>query len=69
MATETLSGTVKFFIQDKGYGFIKPDGIWNDKDVFFHQTEATIKLEKGDTVTFQLETGARGLKAIKVQKT
>jgi CspA family cold shock protein len=68
MAEETLFGTVKFFLENKGYGFITLDGK-EARDVFFHQTDANTKLAKDDKVSFLLETGKRGLKAVKVQKT
>ena len=56
------TGTVKFFNQAKGYGFIKPDQ--GDKDVFVHisalQSSALSRLEDGMRVSFDTEPDSRG---------
>jgi len=61
-----LTGIVKFFVESKGYGFIIPDEAIDD--VFFHQTNASSPLTKGDRVVFELEDTKRGPKAINVHK-
>ena len=59
------SGTVKWFSNDKGYGFITPDdGI---KDVFVHhgaiQGEGYKSLAEGAKVEYEVEEGPKGLQA------
>lgn len=59
------SGTVKFYNEQKGYGFIAPDG--GDKDVFVHATalqRAGIQgLEQGQKVSFDTEVDRRSGKS------
>ena len=63
------NGTVKFFNEKKGFGFIERE---NGEDVFFHfsaiQTTGFKTLEAGDRVTFDIEQGDRGPKAANVTK-
>ncbi len=63
-------GTVKWFNQEKGYGFIEVPG---EKDVFVHyrsiiSDEMRKSLDEGDRVTFELEDGPKGLQAANVRK-
>jgi CspA family cold shock protein len=63
------NGTVKWFNESKGFGFItKEDG----SDVFVHyssiQSNGYKSLAEGDTVSFDTENGPKGLKAINVVK-
>ncbi len=66
-----MTGTVKFFNQDKGFGFITPDG--GEKDVFVHisavQGSGLNGLADGQKVTFDTEPDKRGKgpKAINLQ--
>lgn len=56
-----MTGTVKFFNDSKGYGFINVDD--SDKDVFVHFTgilgDGHKSLSEGQRVTFDVETDAR----------
>jgi cold shock protein len=63
------NGTVKWFNESKGFGFItKEDG----EDVFVHHTAINgsgfRSLSEGQAVTFEVETGPKGLRAINVSK-
>lgn len=58
-------GTVKFFNNSKGYGFIKPDD--SDEDVFVHQTGLIDQIRENDQVQFEVEQGKKGLNAINVE--
>jgi cold shock protein len=70
MSTETkvYLGTVKFFLEAKGYGFVTDEV--SKTDYFFHFSEVKEKglLQKGEKVSFELEEGNRGLKAINIQR-
>ena len=59
------NGTVKFFNETKGFGFITPDD--GGKDVFVHANSlnGTI-LNEGDKVSFDVEEGQKGLNAVNV---
>ena len=59
------NGTVKFFNNAKGFGFIAPDD--GNKDVFVHANGLTDEIREGDKVTFDVEEGPKGLNAINVK--
>ncbi len=59
-------GTVKFFNEAKGFGFISPDN--GGKDIFVHTSGLISKLiQENDKVTFSIENGDRGTNAINVK--
>jgi CspA family cold shock protein len=61
-------GTVKWFNNDKGFGFIAPDG--GAKDVFVHHSEITgdgfRSLEENQRVQFEVTQGPKGPQAVAV---
>jgi CspA family cold shock protein len=59
------TGTVKFFNETKGFGFIKDDN--SSKEYFVHVSGLIDEIEEGDEVTYELEEGRKGLNAVKVQ--
>ncbi len=63
-------GTVKWFSDQKGYGFITPEG--GKKDVFVHysavQGDGFKSLREGDTVEFEVTDGPKGEQAQNVFK-
>jgi CspA family cold shock protein len=64
------TGTVKWFSDDKGFGFITPDE--GDKDLFVHhsgiQMDGYRSLSEGLRVSYEEEQGDKGPKAVNVQK-
>jgi CspA family cold shock protein len=63
------TGTVKWFNESKGYGFISP--AEGGEDVFVHTTaiesESSKTLMEGQTVDFEVEKGPKGLQAAHVK--
>ena len=60
------TGTVKFFNESKGYGFIKEDG--SEKEVFVHATGLIDKVRENDKVSFDLSEGRKGINAVNDKK-
>ena len=65
-----ITGTVKFFNNEKGFGFISPED--GSKDVFVHhtaiQSNGFRSLNEGDRVEFSIEPSAKGPRAAEVVK-
>jgi CspA family cold shock protein len=66
--TERVTGTVKWFNNSKGYGFISREG---GDDVFVHYSaiegEGFRTLTEGQQVEFEVEQGPKGLQAVRVR--
>ncbi|MGB5437534.1 MAG: cold shock domain-containing protein [Maribacter sp.] len=61
-----MTGTVKFFNESKGYGFITNDETGSD--IFVHATALNgVKLNEGDKVEYEEEEGRKGTVAAQVQ--
>lgn len=58
------NGTVKFFNDAKGFGFITPED--GTKDVFVHANGLNDNIEEGDKVSYDVEEGKKGLNAVNV---
>ena len=59
------NGTVKFFNDFKGFGFITPDD--GSKDVFVHKNGLVDKITEEDKVSYDVEQGQKGLNAVNVK--
>ena len=60
------NGTVKFFNESKGFGFIAPDD--GGKDVFVHANglDEGTRITEGDKVSYEVEDGKKGPSAVNV---
>jgi len=59
------TGTVKFFNDTKGFGFIKPDN--SGEDIFVHSSGLVDHIRENDKVTFEVQNGRKGLNAVNVK--
>jgi CspA family cold shock protein len=63
--TTRLKGTVKFFNNSKGFGFLKEND--STKEYFVHVTGCLDKINENDNVEFDVVDGPRGLSAVNVK--
>ncbi|MCU0356846.1 MAG: cold shock domain-containing protein [Cyclobacteriaceae bacterium] len=60
-----MQGTVKFFNETKGFGFIKPDN--SSEDIFVHTSGLIDEIRQNDVVEYEVERGKKGLNAVRVK--
>jgi cold shock protein len=60
------TGFVKFFDASRGFGFITNDDT--KEDIFFHFTDTLDKVVSSDCVSYEVEEGKRGPKAVRIIK-
>jgi len=58
-------GTVKFFNETKGFGFISPSN--GGADIFVHTSGLIDNIRENDTVSFEVEQGKKGINAVNVK--
>lgn len=66
MEGQKLTGTVKFFNESKGFGFIKHDN--SSEETFLHVSGLIDQVKENDHVEFELQQGRKGMNAVKVKK-
>jgi len=59
-----MRGIVKFFNNEKGYGFIKNNT--SGEEVFVHSTGIIDKIKENDEVEFEMQQGRKGMNAVNV---
>ena len=59
------NGTVKFYNESKGFGFIKDSN--SEKEYFVHSSGLKDSIKENDEVTFDLEQGKKDLNAVNVK--
>jgi CspA family cold shock protein len=60
------TGTVKFFNETKGFGFIKVDG--SGEEIFVHVSGLVDNIQQDDKVTFDIGQGKKGMTATNVKR-
>ena len=58
-------GTVKFFNETKGFGFITPSA--GGPDIFVHVSGLTSEIKENDRVSYEVQNGQKGLNATNVR--
>ena len=58
-------GTVKFFNETKGFGFIKPND--GGQDIFVHVSGLIDEIRENDKVSYEVQNGKKGLNAVNVK--
>jgi CspA family cold shock protein len=64
--SNTATGTVKWFNETKGFGFIVEEDT--NKEYFVHVTGLVDKIKENDEVEFELQEGRKGLNAVNVKQ-
>jgi CspA family cold shock protein len=59
-------GTVKFFNDSKGFGFITPST--GGQDIFVHVSGLQDEIRENDKVTYEVQNGQKGLSAVNVKR-
>jgi CspA family cold shock protein len=59
-----MQGTVKFFNETKGFGFIKPNN--SSTDIFVHSSGLVDNIRENDEVEYDEERGKKGMNAVNV---
>jgi cold shock protein len=60
-----MQGTVKFFNETKGFGFIKPNDA--GEEVFVHVSGLIDEVRENDQVEYEVERGKKGMNAVRVK--
>jgi len=60
-----MEGTVKFFNETKGFGFIKPSD--SSADIFVHSSGLIDEIRENDKVEYDTERGKKGMNAVNVK--
>lgn len=60
-----MQGTVKFFNETKGFGFIKPNN--SQADIFVHTSGLIDEIRENDLVEYDEERGKKGMNAVNVK--
>jgi CspA family cold shock protein len=60
-----MQGTVKFFNDAKGFGFITPSD--SSEDIFVHASGLVDQIRENDKVNYDLERGKKGMNAVNVK--
>lgn len=60
------TGTVKFFNVSKGFGFIKENDT--NQEIFVHASGLVDQIKDGDTVTYDVSEGKKGMNAVNVKR-
>jgi CspA family cold shock protein len=60
-----MQGTVKFFNETKGFGFIKPSD--SSEDIFVHSSGLIDDIRENDQVEYDMERGKKGMNAVNVR--
>ena len=65
MEGQKLTGTVKFFNESKGFGFIKHDN--SNEETFVHVSGLKDQVKENDHVELELQQGRKGMNAVNVR--